>query len=192
MEAGFELGPRGLFVHLKEIQGTLARFEIAPLDASSGKTPTPPPRPRRQPPTQLRATPHRRHARPRTPTGTRLPGAQTERRQNTPRSDPLPQTTTRPHRLQHAESRYRLDIGATRARNDASLGEVKGPSSPQSRARMLRSWSSSCEPGSLPAVAVRQATCPSGRTRTAPSCRTPYRRDHSPVLSMSCPWAPTV
>ena len=39
------------------------------------------------------------------PAAARLPRTQTERRQEPPRSDPLPQTTTRPHRLQHPESR---------------------------------------------------------------------------------------
>ena len=37
------------------------------------------------------------------------------RRQKQTRSDPLPQTTPRPHRLQHLESEPRLDIGATLA-----------------------------------------------------------------------------
>ena len=64
------------------------------------QAPTPPARPRRQPPTQLRPTPNRDHPGTRPPAGARLPRAQTERRQEPPRSPPLPQTTTRPHRLQ--------------------------------------------------------------------------------------------
>ena len=43
------------------------------------QTPTPPPRPRRQPPTQLRPAPHRCHPRPRPPARPGLPGAQAER-----------------------------------------------------------------------------------------------------------------
>jgi hypothetical protein len=34
-------------------------------------------------------------------------------------------------------------------------------------------------------VWVRHATCPSGRTSTAPSGAMPYRLGHAPVLSMS-------
>src|SRR5439155_16037446 len=77
--------------------------------------PAPPPRPRRQPPTQLRPPPHRRHPRPRPPTRARLPRAQAERGQEPPRSPPLPQTTTRPHRLHHTQERAAIDIGATLA-----------------------------------------------------------------------------
>ena len=50
------------------------------------QTPTPPPRPRRQPATQLRPPPHRRHPGPRPRPSARLPRAQTERRQNTPKA----------------------------------------------------------------------------------------------------------
>ena len=86
------------------------------------QTPTPPPRPRRQPPTQLRPPPHRDHPRPRPPTRTRLPRTQTERRQDPPRSDPLPQTTTRPHRLHHPQKRASIDIGATLAQAIVLVG----------------------------------------------------------------------
>jgi Transposase len=49
----------------------------------------------------------------------RPPRTQTRRRQEPPRSDPLPQTTTRTRRLQHAESESRLDKGATLAQPNA-------------------------------------------------------------------------
>jgi transposase len=83
---------------------------VAPLDASFRQTPTAPARPRRQPTTQLRPAPDRDHPRPRPPAGTRLSRAQAKRGQEPPRSDPLPQATARPHRLQHAESRVSIDI----------------------------------------------------------------------------------
>jgi transposase len=88
---------------------------VAPLQASSGRSQRPPTRPGRQPPTQLRVAPYRDHPGTRPPRGPRLHRSQERRRQKQPRSDPLPQTTTRPHRLQHAESEHRLDIGATLA-----------------------------------------------------------------------------
>ena len=50
----------------------------------------------------------------------RLPRTQTSRRQKPTRSDPLPQTTPRPRRLQHTESEPRLDIGATLAQGSES------------------------------------------------------------------------
>jgi transposase len=90
------------------------------------QTPTPPPRPRRQPPTQLRPAPDRRHPRPRPPTRTGLPRAQTRRGQKPPRGPPLPQTTARPRRLQHAEKRAPIDIGATLAH--AGARPVTSPS----------------------------------------------------------------
>jgi transposase len=83
-----------------------ARSELRPHTT----TPT---RPRRQPATQLRTAPHRGHASTHVPTRARLPRTQTSRREKPPRSDPLPQTPTRPRRLQHTESEPRLDIGAT-------------------------------------------------------------------------------
>jgi hypothetical protein len=57
--------------------------------------PTPPPRPRRQPPTQLRPLPDRDHPSPLPPRRTRLPRTQTSRGKEPTRSDPLPQTPTR-------------------------------------------------------------------------------------------------
>ena len=83
------------------------------------QTPTPPPRPWRQPPTQLRPAPHRRHPRPRPPTRARLPRTQTSRRQEPTRGHPLPQTTTRPHRLHDAQKRAPIDIGATLGRRQS-------------------------------------------------------------------------
>src|SRR5581483_9868093 len=83
-----------------------ARRELRQEQAAS-------PRPRRQPATQLRPPPHRRYPRPLAPTRTRLPGTQTGRGQDTPRSTPLPQTTARPHRLHNPQERATVDIGAT-------------------------------------------------------------------------------
>ena len=79
------------------------------------QAPTPPTRPRRQPPTQLRPPPDRDHPSAHPPARPRLPGTQTGRREKPPRSHPLPQTTTRPHRLHHPQKRAPLDIGATLA-----------------------------------------------------------------------------
>ena len=81
--------------------------------------PTPPARPRRQPTAERRALPDRNHTGPLPPSRARLPRTQTSRRENTPRSHPLPQTTPRPLRLQHPESEPRLDIGATLAQATA-------------------------------------------------------------------------
>jgi transposase len=80
---------------------------------------TPPARPRRQPPTQRRALPDRNHPSPLPHARTRLPRAQTQRRQKPTRSTPLPQTTTCPRHLQHTQNKPRLDIGATLAQPTA-------------------------------------------------------------------------
>jgi hypothetical protein len=68
-----------------------------------------------QPTTQLRAPPDRDHTSTRPRTRSRLRRTQTERSQNPPRSNPLPQTPTRPHRLLNPENRASIDIGATLA-----------------------------------------------------------------------------
>ena len=68
------------------------------------------------------STPRSTESRSRKPATTRrarLPRTQTGRRQEPPRSDPLPQTTPRPRRLQHPENEPRLDIGATLAQPTA-------------------------------------------------------------------------
>ena len=102
--------------------------------------PTPPTRPRRQPPTQRRALPDRDHPGPLPPRRPRLPRTQTSRRQKPPRSDPLPQTTPRPRRLQHPESEPRLDIGATLAQRRVlglvalASGHARGQPSGEARA----------------------------------------------------------
>lgn len=83
--------------------------------------PTPPPRPWRQPPTQLCSAPHRDHAGARLPASARLPRAQTERGKEPARSAPLPQTTTRTHRLHDTQKRAAIDIGATLAQVSAWL-----------------------------------------------------------------------
>jgi hypothetical protein len=93
--------------------------------------PPPPTRPRRQPPTQLRPPPNRDHPSAHAPARTRLPRAQTGRRKEPSRSPPLPQTTTRPHHLQHPQSQPRLDIGATLAQGGVGpprpdTGSVRG------------------------------------------------------------------
>jgi len=107
-----EIGPISRF----KSDAQLARHSgVAPLEASSGKSPTTPTRPRRQPATQRRALPDRNHPIAIPPRRTRLPRTQTNRRQKQTRSHPLPQTTPRPHRLQHTQSEPRLDIGATLA-----------------------------------------------------------------------------
>jgi hypothetical protein len=50
------------------------------------------------------------------------PRAQAKPRQEPPRSDPLPQTTTRPHRLHRPQSGGGIDIGATLAQGCARSG----------------------------------------------------------------------
>jgi hypothetical protein len=102
----------------------IARAALREPDLDSpelGQTPTSPTRPRQQPTTQLRAPPHRGHAVTRASTSARLPRAQTNRRQDTTRSHPLPQTPTRPRHLQHTQSGTRLDIGATLAQPRMTL-----------------------------------------------------------------------
>src|SRR5579864_7914289 len=95
-----EIGPIERF----RTDAQLARHAgVAPLQASSGRTPTPPPRPRRQPPTQLGPTPHRDHTDTRSPRAARDYIARKKAEAKATRSNPLPQTTTRPHRLQHPE-----------------------------------------------------------------------------------------
>ena len=71
----------------------------APIPASSGRHDPPPPRPRRQPPDQLRPLPPRAHQEPARPRHRRLPRPQTSRRQDPPRGHALPQTTPRTPRL---------------------------------------------------------------------------------------------
>ncbi len=115
----------------------------APIPAQLGQHDPPPPRPRRQPPDQLRPVPPRAHQEPPRPRHRRLPRPQTSRRQNPPRGHALPQTTPRPprlappttrhpatptspnHPLQHPPQQLRLDIGATR---QAIAGECARPS----------------------------------------------------------------
>ena len=89
------------------------------------QAPTPPPRPRRQPATQPGTAPDRDHPGPHAPSRTGLHGAQTGRRQEPPRSPPLPKTTPRPHHPHHPQKRAALDIGATLAQ--ASDGPRRGP-----------------------------------------------------------------
>jgi hypothetical protein len=85
-----------------------ARSELGPHSAT-------PARPWRQPAAQRRALPDRDHAGALQPGRTRLPRAQTQRRQEQTRSTPLPQMTPRPRRLQDPKSEPCLDIGATLA-----------------------------------------------------------------------------
>ena len=69
--------------------------------------PAPPPRPRRQPPDQLRAAPPRHHQGPPGPRERRLPRPPPSRRQDPPRSHPLPQAPPRPPRLAPPPTRPR-------------------------------------------------------------------------------------
>jgi hypothetical protein len=64
-----------------------------------GQHEPPPTRPGRQPPDQRSDPPHRRHTRPLPPRNADLHRPQNGRRQDTPRSDPLPQTPPRPPHL---------------------------------------------------------------------------------------------
>ena len=64
-----------------------------------GQHAAPPARPRRQPPDQRRAAPRDRDPRPLSPADTRLHRTSPQRRQEHPRSDPLPQALPRPPRL---------------------------------------------------------------------------------------------
>ena len=112
-----EIGPVDRF----KSDAQLARHSgVAPLEASSGRVQRH--RLDRGGNRQLNAalyriaiTQSRYHAR-----RPRLPRTQTRRGQEPPRSDPLPQTTTRPRRLQHTQSEPRLDIGATLAQQSAA------------------------------------------------------------------------
>jgi transposase len=107
-----EIGPVDRF----RSDAQLARHSgVAPLEASSGRTQRH--RLDRGGNRQLNAalyriaiTQSRYH-----PPRTRLPRTQTRRRKKPTRSRPLPQKTAHPRRLQHAQSRAGLDIGATLA-----------------------------------------------------------------------------
>ena len=86
---------------------------VAPVPASSGNTRPTPPRPRRQPPTQLRiASPGHLQGPPR-PRRRRLPRSQTGRGQDLARSDPLPQAPPRPphHADPHAAAPPTTPLG---------------------------------------------------------------------------------
>ena len=72
---------------------------VAPIPASSGNTQRHRLDQRRQPPDQRRASPHHRHPRALSPAHARLHRPPTRRRQEHPRSDPLPQALPRPPRL---------------------------------------------------------------------------------------------
>jgi hypothetical protein len=67
----------------------------------------------------------------------------------------------------------------------------RGLDSYQSRERMRPKAVDNWTAGLAPAVGLRQATWPSGRTRTAPSGPTPYRLIQAPVLSSNGPSGPT-
>ena len=66
---------------------------------------------------------------------------QAERRQNTPRSDPLPQTTTRPHRLHNPQKRAPIDIGATPVQATTAVSCLTAPLQASYIALMARSLS---------------------------------------------------
>jgi hypothetical protein len=75
----------------------------------------PPARPGRQPPDQRRTAPRDRHPRAVSRAHTRLHRTATPRRQEHPRSDPLPQALPRPPRLAPAPSRHPQDIPTHRS-----------------------------------------------------------------------------
>jgi hypothetical protein len=109
-----EIGPIDRF----KTDAQLARHAgVAPLQASSGQTQRH--RLDRAGNRQLNAALYRiaitqaRYSRART----HIPRTQTQRRQEPPRSAPLPQTTPRPHHLQHTQGVTSLDIGATLAQS---------------------------------------------------------------------------
>ena len=108
-----EIGPIGRF----RSDAQLARHAgVAPLDASSGKHQRH--RLDRGGNRQLNCALHRiaiTQGRVHPPARAYLERKQS-RRQKPPRSDPLPQTTTRENRLRHAQKRASIDIGATLAR----------------------------------------------------------------------------
>ena len=111
-----EIGPIERF----QTDAQLARHAgVAPLEASSGKHRRH--RLDRGGNRQLNCALHRIAITQAThpPARTRLPRPQTERRQEPPRSPPLPQTTTRPHRPHHPQKRAAIDIGATPAQSSA-------------------------------------------------------------------------
>jgi hypothetical protein len=72
---------------------------VAPIPASSGKHAAPTTRSGRQPPDQRRASPRHRDPRPLPPGDPRLHRPPPPRREDHPRSDPLPQALPRPPRL---------------------------------------------------------------------------------------------
>jgi transposase len=111
-----EIGPIDRF----KSDAQLARHSgVAPLEASSGRVQRHRLDPRRQPTAQLRALPHRHHPGQVPPRRAGLPRPEASRRQEPPRSHPLPQTTPRPRRLQHTQDEPGLDIGATQAQRSA-------------------------------------------------------------------------
>lgn len=117
-----EAGPIDRF----DSDAQLARHSgVAPLEASSGRLQRH--RLDRGGNRQLNAPllPDRDHTSPLPPSGARLPRTQTERGQEPPRSDPLPQTTTRTRRLQHTQSEPRLDTGATHGRFGTELPPLR-------------------------------------------------------------------
>ncbi len=84
----------------------LARTPASHTAGQLRQIPTPPPRPRRQPPTQLRPPPHRDHPR-HAYTRRHAPTSNANRDEGKSRREdtPLPQTTTRPHRLHNPHKR---------------------------------------------------------------------------------------
>ena len=102
-----------------------------------GQAPTPPARPRWQPPAQLRPAPDRGHPGPRPSAGSRLPRAQAGRGQEPPRGAPLPQAPARSDRLHDAQERAVIDIGATLAHTNVlpSLCASRWPQDRPSRCK---------------------------------------------------------
>ena len=100
----------------------LLRRRTDPLRLRPNRPPPPPP-PRRQPPTQRRALPHRHRPTTTPPQRQSLPGPQSGRRQDPPRSPTRAQTPPRQRSLpppthlgsQHPSHESRLDIGESSA-----------------------------------------------------------------------------
>jgi len=78
---------------------------VAPIPASSGQNEPPPPGPWRQPPTQRRAAPHRRHPDPPARTRPRVLPTPPRQRELENGSPPSPQTTPGKRRVQPARTR---------------------------------------------------------------------------------------
>jgi transposase len=136
---------------------------VAPIPARLRQHAAPPARPGRQPPDQRRAAPRDRHPRPLSLADTRVHRAPALRRQEHPRSDPLPQAPPRPPRLatpptarpgQNNHTHQSLDIEATHAIARAISRQLS-----QSLVAMAPGPASDCWSSSNPAASGRAKRC---------------------------------